>query len=345
MSEGISRLSTGGRATMIDVAARAGVSLKTVSRAINGEPGVSEATIEKVRAAAAELRYARNDLAASLRQGSRSDTIGLVTEDVANPFYSAIAKAVEDSARARGCLLITASAGEDPERERELVSAMLRRRVDAILIVPASTDHRYLESDGLLGRAVFLDRPPAQVGADAVLVANAAGAQHAVEHLLAHGHRRIAFLGDDLRVSTARERLAGYRAALAQAGIAAEERLISVANHTSDAARQSLSALLALDGDLRPTALLAGNNRCTIGALQALGGPPSERRGVALVGFDDFELAELLGVTVVRTDPSRIGRLGAELAFARMDGDTRRPQRHVLEAEIVPRGSGELPAR
>jgi LacI family transcriptional regulator len=336
-------MSTDGRATMVDVAARAGVSLKTVSRAVNGEPGVSAETIEKVRAAAAELRYARNDLAASLRQGRGSDTIGLVTEDVANPFYSAIAKAVEDSARDRGCLLVTASAGEDADLERELVSAMLRRRVDAILIVPASRDHRYLETAGLLGRAVFLDRPPARVRADAVLVANAAGAQRAVEHLLAHGHRRVAFLGDDLRVSTARERLAGYRAALAGAGIEPDDALESVANHTSDAARESLTALLALPADRRPTAVLAGNNRCTIGGLQALGGPASERRSVALVGFDDFELAELLGVTVVRNDPFQIGRLGAELAFARMDGDTRRPQRLVLEAELVPRGSGELP--
>jgi LacI family transcriptional regulator len=336
-------VSTDGRATMVDVAARAGVSLKTVSRAINGESGVSAATVDKVLAAAAELRYARNGLAASLRQGSRSDTIGLVTEDVANPFYSAIAKAVEDAARGRGCLLVTASAGEDAERERELVSAMLRRRVDAILIVPASRDHRYLEADGLLGRAVFLDRPPARVRADAVLVANSAGARRAVEHLLAHGHRRVAFLGDDLRVTTARERLAGYRAALTEAGIAEDESLISVANHTSEAARESLATLLALPAARRPTAVLAGNNRCTIGALQTLGGAPSDRRDIALVGFDDFELADLLGITVIRTDPSRIGRLGAELAFARMDGDTRRPQRVVLEAELVARGSGELP--
>jgi LacI family transcriptional regulator len=332
---------TGGRATMIDVAHLAGVSLKTVSRAINGEPGVSATTVEKVHAAAEQLRYARNDLAASLRQGTRSNTIGLVIEDVANPFYSAIAKAVEDSARARDCLLITASAEEDPERERELVSAMLRRRVDAILIVPAGTDHRYLENDGLVGRAVFLDRPPARVKADAVLVANAAGARRAVEHLLAHGHRRIAFVGDDLRVSTARERLSGYRSALAAAGVGEDPELVSVANSTSEAAKGSLSGLLHLAPDRRPTAVLAGNNRCTIGALQALGSRPR----VALIGFDDFELADLLGVTVIRTDPYRIGHIGAELALARMDGDTRRPRRVVLDVELVPRGSGELAPR
>ena len=335
-------MTAGGRATMVDVARVAGVSLKTVSRAINGEPGVSATTIEKVRVAAAELRYARNDLAASLRHGNRSDTLGLIIEDLANPFYSAIAKAVEDVARERACLLITASAGEDPERERELVSAMLRRRVDAILIVPAGKDHRYLDADGLAARAVFLDRPPARVKADAVLVANAAGARMAVDHLLAHGHERLAFVGDDLSLSTARERLAGYRAALQAGGIAEEPALVSVANSTSEAARAAVARLLRLPPARRPTAILSGNNRCTIGVLQALG---TRRRRVALVGFDDFELADLLEVTVIRTDPSRIGRLGAELALRRMDGDVRRPQRVVLDVELVARGSGELPPR
>jgi LacI family transcriptional regulator len=324
---------------MVDVARLAGVSLKTVSRAINGEAGVSAATVAKVQAAAEQLRYARNDLAASLRQGTRSNTIGLIIEDLSNPFYSVVAKAVEDSARARDCLLITASAGEDPARERELVSAMLRRRVDAVLIVPAGTDHRYLEVDGLTNRAVFLDRPPARVKADAVLVANAAGARMAVEHLLGHGHRRIAFVGDDLRLFTAKERLTGYRAALESAGLPPDGALVRVGNATSEAALAAVEQLLDLPDGERPTAVLAGNNRCTIGVLQALA---SRRRAkLALVGFDDFELADLLGVTVIRTDPYRIGQLGAALALGRMDGDTRRPQRVVLDAELVPRGSGE----
>ena len=132
------------RPTMRHVADMAGVSLKTVSRVINAEAGVAPATAERVTAAIAELGFERNDLAASLRHGRSSSTLGLVIEDVANPFYSAIAQAVEAAARDRGFLLITASAREDAERERELVSALLRRRVDALLIVPAGPDHRYL---------------------------------------------------------------------------------------------------------------------------------------------------------------------------------------------------------
>jgi LacI family transcriptional regulator len=324
---------------MVDVGQLAGVSLKTVSRVVNGESGVSVATVEKVLAAAAELRYERNDLAASLRQGDRSHTLGLVIEDVGNPFYSVIAQAVEESARERQSLLITASAREDPVRERELVIAMLRRRVDALLIVPAGPDHRYLQEAGLQGRTVFLDRPPVRTAADTVLIDNSAGARQGVAHLLAHGHRRIAFVGDSRRLYTARERLKGYRRALAAAGVAPDADLIAMDSSTSHAAIAAVTRLLTLPRARRPTAIFGGNNRCTVGALHAL---RAGRRNLGLVGFDDFELADLLEVSVVRTDPYRLGQLGAELAFGRMDGDVRRPQRVVVPVELVPRGSGEI---
>ena len=114
---------------------------------------------------------------------------------------------------------------------------------------------------------------------------------------------------------------------------------MSIGNGTSDAAKQATLKLIALPPARRPTAIFAGNNRCTVGALHALDG---ERNRIALVGFDDFELADLLGVTVVRADPYRIGRLGAELAFDRIDGDEGEPQRVVVSVELVARGSGEL---
>src|ERR1700754_2379605 len=137
------------RPTMRHVAERAGVSLKTVSRVINHEDAVSPATAERVREAIGELGFRRNDLARSLRRGSTSSTLGLVIEDVANPFYSAVAQAVEDAARNRGYMVITGSCEEDPERERELVLALLRRRVDALLLVPAGSerDHGWLRRE------------------------------------------------------------------------------------------------------------------------------------------------------------------------------------------------------
>src|ERR1700722_445799 len=205
--------------TMNDLAVAAGVSLKTVSRVINGEPGVTPATLRKVEAAIEALGYQRNDLAASLRSGVGSNTIGLVIEDVANPFYARVAQAVEDIAREHSSLLITTSAREDPSRERELVTALLRRRVDALLIVPAGPDHRYIAQAGFVGHTVFLDRPPAKTDADTVLVDTSAGAQLDVNNLLEQGHRQIAIVADSHGLDTAGERLAGYTHAFELAGL------------------------------------------------------------------------------------------------------------------------------
>jgi LacI family transcriptional regulator len=324
------------RPTMRDVALRAGVSLKTVSRVINDEPGVAVATAARVGDAIDALGFQRNDLARSLRQGVSSSTLGLVIEDVANPFYSAIAQAVEAAARERGYLLITASCEEDPERERELVHALLRRRVDALLLVPASHEHGYL-ADGT--PVVFLDRPPVGLDADCVLLDNLGGARQAVEHLLAQGHERIAMVGDTAALFTATERLAGYRQALDDAGVPVREELIRLGTHDAAQAERVVRELLELPPGRRPTAFFAGNNRNAVGALRALRDVADRP---ALVGFDDFELADLVGATVVRHDSQQMGAQAAALAFERLDGADRPPRRVVLPTELVIRGSGEV---
>ena len=331
---------------MRDVAHHAGVSLKTVSRVINAEAGVTPATAAKVTEAIDDLGFERNDLARSLRQGRSSSTLGLVIEDVANPFYSAVAQAVEAAARDRGFLLITASALEDAERERELIGALLRRRVDALLIVPAGPDHRYI-SDA--ARTVFLDRPPQGIAADTVLLDNLGGARRAVEHLIAHGHTRIGCVADSAELYTVRERLAGYREALRAAGIEEDPALVMSGNPDAAAAQTAAGRLLDLPDRRRPTALFAANNRNTVGVLHALAdraaqavARPLAETGVALVGFDDFELADLLGTTVIRADPWRLGEQAAALAFARLDGDDRPPLEITVPTELIARGSGEV---
>jgi LacI family transcriptional regulator len=328
---------------MRDVASTAGVSLKTVSRVVNGEAGVRADTAARVEAAIARLGFARNDVARSLRHG-RANALGLVIEDVANPFYSAIARTVEDAAHARSHILITGSCEEDPERERELVLRLLRRSVDALLIVPAGADHRYLLPEiGAGTPIVFLDRPPRGVEADTVLLDNLGGARAAVEHLVRHGHERIAFVGDPPSLYTAYERLAGYRAALRDAGLAPDDTIVSAGSHDATSAERAVRDLLALPVGRRPTALFTANNRNTVGALRALRAGDAT---AALVGFDDFELADMLPVpvTVVRHDPAEMGRIGAEMAYARLDGDDGLPQRRTIACEVVARGSGELPA-
>jgi len=328
---------------MRDVATAAGVSLKTVSRVINGEAAVAPATAARVAEAIAELGFERNDLARSLRNGHSSGTLGLVIEDVGNPFYSVVAQAVEDAARLRGLLLITASAREDPDREYELVTALRRRRVDAMLVVPIADDHRYLLRNGDHVSTVFLDRPPQKIEADTVLADNRAGARRATEHLLARGHERIALLGDDAGLYTARERVVGYREALSARGVT-DQGLVRLGNHDAAAAEAAVASLLELEADERPTAILAANNRNTVGTVRALARLDGDDR-IALVGFDDFELADVLGITVMRSDPALMGLRAAELAFARLDGDDRPPNQVTIPTELVVRGSGELRPR
>jgi LacI family transcriptional regulator len=332
------------RPTMRHVAQRAGVSLKTVSRVINDEAGVTPATAECVHRAIDELGFRRNDLARSLRQGSSSATLGLVIGDVGNPFYSGIAQAVETLAQERGYMVITGSCAEDPERERDLILALLRRRVDALLLVPAGRerDHSWLARElSETTPVVFLDRPPRGIEADAVLLDNAGGARAAVRHLLAHGHRRIACVADPGELFTAAQRIAGYRAAIQAAGLDVDPRLVRLDSRDATHSERIVRELLALPAGVRPTAIFSGNNRHTVGALRALRGHEHE---VALVGFDDFELADLLAMptTVVRYDSQRMGEHAAALAFQRLAGRDGPPRQVVLPTELVPRGSGEV---
>jgi LacI family transcriptional regulator len=327
---------------MRDVAGTAGVSVKTVSRVVNGERGVRADTAARVDAAIGRLGFTRNDIASSLRRG-RAGALGLVIEDLANPFYSAIARAVEDAAHARGHILITGSCEEDPARERQLALRLLRRLVDALLIVPAGADHRYLLPE-LAAEVpiVFLDRPAGGVEADTVLLDNVGGARAAVDHLIGRGHTRIAFVGDAPDLYTSAERLAGYRGALADAGVEPREELIRAGSHDAAHAERAVRSLFELPPDRRPTALFTSNNRNTIGALRAMRDTPGR---VALVGFDDFELADMLRtpVTVVRHAPEEMGRLGAELAYARLDDGGHPPERRTIPLDLVVRGSGEVP--
>jgi LacI family transcriptional regulator len=204
---------------MRDVAALAGVSLTTVSRVVNGLPTVDPALTGQVRRAASLLHYKLNFTASSLRRrDGRSMMIGLMLEDVANPYSSAIYRAAEDTARGRGVGLLAGSIDEDPRRERELSAALILRRVDGLLIAPAGQDHSYLNNEMQIGTAmVFIDRPPSYLAADTVVSDNRAGAARGVRHLIEHGHRRIAYLGDLSSITTARDRFAGFLDALRDA--------------------------------------------------------------------------------------------------------------------------------
>ncbi|MFJ3105029.1 LacI family DNA-binding transcriptional regulator [Streptomyces sp. NPDC086835] len=323
---------------MKDVAARAGVGLKTVSRVVNGEPGVTPDTERRVQEAIESLGFRRNDSARVLRKG-RTASIGLVLEDLADPFYGPLSRAVEEVARAHGALLINGSSAEDPEREQELALALCARRVDGLIVIPAGDDHRYLEPEMKAGVAtVFVDRPPGRIDADVVLSDSFGGARAGVAHLIAHGHRRIAFIGDQPRIHTAVERLRGYRAAMEDAGLMIDDSWVALGSTAPERVQEAVKSVLA--GPEPVTAIFAGNNRVTVTAVRVLAGHDQR---VALVGFDDIELADLLGITVIAQDAAALGRTAAERLFRRLDGVNDEPAQVALETVLVPRGSGEIP--
>lgn len=332
------------RPTLRDVAARAGVSFKTVSRVVNDEPGVSPALAAQVRRVIDELEFRPNAGASSLRRsGGRTSSIGLLLEDVSNPYSAAIHRAVEDEATPRGVLVFSGSLDEDPARERELVRAFSARRVDGLLLVPASSDQAYLEREVRAGTAIVcLDREARGLPVDSVITTNATGAAEGVRHLAAAGHRRIAYLGDKAEILTARLRYEGYREALAQLDVPLDESL--VVHDLRDPLIADGAVTRLVDRPDPPTALFTAQNLVTIGAVRALRRLGLER-SVAVVGFDDFPTADLLdpGVTVVAQDPTAMGRLAAGILFRRIAGETAPPVSHVVPTTLLRRGSGEIP--
>lgn len=332
--------------TMRDVGALAGVSLKTVSRVINRDPTVSSEIVTRVRRAVELLDYRPNLAATSLRRADRKTaTIGLLLEDVANPFSSALHRAVENVARERGILVFTGSSDEDPEREREVLAAFASRQVDGLIVVPSGRGQgTFLMERRRSGLPiVFLDRPGVVPAADSVTVDNRVGASSAVRHLAQHGHRRIAFLGDLHTIWTAVERERGYVDGLASVGIPLDPAVLRRNVRGAGSAEEAVTDLLTSENP--PTGLFTAQNLITIGAVRVLK-QLGLHHHVALVGFDDVQLAELLDppISVVAQDPPALGRTAARLLLARLDGDDGPPRHVVVPTHLVPRGSGEIPA-
>lgn len=328
---------------MRDVAALAGVSFKTVSRVVNAEAGVSADLRERVRSAAEQLNYRPNLQASNLRRAEpRTATVGALLQDVGNSFSAELLRALENRLRRRGIAVLAASLDEEPDREREMVGELVARRVDGLVLMPATTSQEYLVSERRAGLpTVFVDRAPRGVDADSVTVDNRAGGQLATRHLVAQGHRRIAVLGDLVTIDTAAQRLAGVTDVLATVGGSVTD-LVRHDLRSAQAAQAAVTDLLTLPDP--PTAIFAGRNDLSIGAVRALRAAGRSHL-VALVGFDDFPLADVLepALTVVRQDVARVGDEVGRLLFARLDGDTSGPVHVVLEPSLVVRGSGEIP--
>ena len=327
------------RATVYDVAELAGVSIKTVSRVVTGAGSVSPDTRRRVEDAVTALSYVPNMAARSLRVGV-GDTIGVIIDSIADPFFAALTAAIEDEALAHGMSVVIGSTGRDAGRVSGQVRRLAQQRVRGIIIAPVgrSTDL----ADAIAGHpVVFVDRTTDVPGIDTVRVADRAAARRAVAHLVSHGHRRIAFFGDTNEVSTIVERRLGYRDALRAAGIAPDPSLIFSGCGEVDSAAVATGRLLA--GSSGATAIFASNPRAAVGITTTLHG--AGRTDMALVSFGDFPLAAAVSpaVTVIDQDPYLMGAAAADRLLARLDGDDSPAVDIRIQTPLIMRGSGELP--
>jgi LacI family transcriptional regulator len=312
---------------MRDVAERAGVSAKTVSRVLRDDRYVSDDVRSRVEAAVAELRFVPNMLAVTFRSG-RDSAIGVAVPDIADPFFAQVVQAVEAVARAHATAVIVTSLGYDAEEEQAAVETLLRRQVVGLVSVAVSSDQSYLANWLQRTPMVFVDRAPTKLSADSVLEDDRGGAHLATRHLLEHGHRRVAFIGDDAYAATTRERLRGYSDALAGAGIAHDDDLVGFGRPEPEVMGPLLERLTGLSDP--PSAVFSSNARSTAAvfpALKALTGPR-----LALVGFGDFPMADALepSVTVIDQDPAAIGTHAAERLFTRVLEPTKRLRRRIV---------------
>ena len=300
--------------TLAEVARKARVGTTTVSRVINGGERVSPRTLKRVQAVIEQLGYMPNQ-AARILKGERAKTIGLVIPSIADSFFASCAEAAQAIARANDSMLMVTVTGNDPHMELENLNHLMRHRTDGILLSPANS-----QSDALadfLRRmnipVVAFDRPVAGSGIPSVLADNFNGARMATEHLISHGYRRILCLGGEATLYTLRERLSGYRKTMEEKGLTP---LVDMSVKDYKSAEYAIESSLATAQP--PEAIFTLKNSTTIYAfetLQKLKVPIP--KSVALLGYDDFELASTLrpAISVIQQPIEDIGRIAAEILF------------------------------
>ena len=334
------------RPTLRDVAEAAGTSVKTVSRVVNNEGGVSPGLLKRVTHAIELLGYRPHHAAAALRSTSTSTrTIGFVQVDVGNPFFAAVFRGIEDVAHDKSVRVLTASSDADNRRQNETIAAFISRRVDGLIVIPVGTDLDLLETEVTKHGTpvVFLDLMPPKLIGDVVLSDHFGGAFTATRHLLDHGHTRVGFLchADPAFYHSAGERLRGYTQGLEQAGIELDPSLVIQGVDTPALGATATRRLMSLPEP--PTAVFASHNYSAIGLVQAIHDLGLEQR-VATISFADIDLADVVepGLTVIVQDPRDLGRVAGEMLFRRLNGFTGPPEVVVRDVALVHRGSGEI---
>ncbi|GAA2806300.1 LacI family DNA-binding transcriptional regulator [Crossiella cryophila] len=325
-------------ATMKDVALRAGVSTATVSRVLNGHAAPTDATRERVLTAVAELGYRPNVLARSLRMHS-TQTLGLVISDLLNPFFGEIARAVEDEARKHGYCVVFGNADESDEQQRRYVRTLLDRRVDGLLVCPASDDPEWLAEVNDSGvPLVLLDRAVPASDAPVIRADGVAALRELAKHLLSLGHRRIGVIAGPENTSTGRERLAAFTSALAELGLAAQATQIAHGDFRRASGARATGELL--DRPDAPSVLVAMDNLMGLGALEEL----RRRRlrlpqDVGLAVYDDLAWFPLFDppITVIAQPTEEMGSAAVRELLGLISGE--RAKNVSLSAKLIARGS------
>ena len=337
------------RPTIREVAKLAGVGLMTVSRVINDHPSVKAKTKKKVMAAIEELGYERNE-AAGLLKGQRAMMIGLIVPDLSDVFFAICANTIEKLARESGYLTLIVSSGHDAELEIQQAELMARRKLSGLLLVTSGNVDAEKINKLIAGGLpiVAFDRPLEGVAADAVLVENRSGAEEAMEHLIGHGHKRIACVGFDNEAYPVKERVRGYRNVMLANGLRPN---LSMKVDSLEAATAWLQAVQSKPE--RPTAVFSTNYRTSVFLLRVL----SEKKvkipaEMALIGFDDFDLAPVIAppVTTVGQSPVDLAKRAFRLLFDRIqnlsEGVDHVPEKILLPASLIVREScGSHPKR
>lgn len=330
--------------TIFDVAKRAGVSKSSVSRVLNGgavSPKTRKAVLEAIEA----LGY-RPNVAARGLVTKRSQTVGFVLTDVADPYYSEVIRGVDEALSEKGYSLILCSARWDNDRELSYIRLLTEHRVDGLLVLSGQTTAREHMLQALSAETerpiVVLDRTLSGAGFDTIGVDDFAASAGAVRHLLRLGHTRIAHVTGPLNYHSGVRRLEGYRHALEQAGIPVDPSLIVEGNFTKRGGYEAALHLFSLAKP--PTAIFAANDVSALGVWQAarefgLRIPED----VALVGFDDIELLRLADIplTTVRQPRYDFGYMGTQMLLARIEAkdQVKKPRRVILPTELVIRSS------
>jgi LacI family transcriptional regulator len=324
---------------MRDVAELAGVGTMTVSRVLSGSVPVSEATRKRVERAIATLHFRPNEVARSLRE-ARTRSIGIIVPELTDPFFALCAQAASHAAKEHSYSFMMTTSDEDPETEYAEANLMLRRHVEGLIVIPAADGaSRLTQPEFTSIPIVAIDRPIRGSHFSTVLVENKLGARLAVQHLLEHNHRRIAFLGLSDKLFTLNARRDAYVESMEQAGLVPE------AYPNCATQQQTLDLLRSLQEAGRlPTALFIANHpvmQFVLHALQQLRIKVPET--IALIGFDDFEMAELVqpAITVVRQPREELGRVAAAILFERLQESSApaKAKRRVLPVELIVRRS------